>query len=107
LNPAIECLAMQPDGPFNGLEGLKHMSTAIQPGIYDPGQADRDLGVRTEKAYEMARQLARTQGVFVGVSGGAAVAAAVEVARELDDGVIVTVLPDSGYKYLSDRFWLP
>ena len=107
LNPAIECLAMQPDGPFNGLEGLKHMSTAIQPGIYDPGQADRDLGVRTEKAYEMARQLARTQGVFVGVSGGAAVAAAVEVARELDDGVIVTVLTDSGYKYLSDRFWLP
>ncbi|UCG25545.1 MAG: cysteine synthase family protein [Chloroflexota bacterium] len=105
LNPAVQTVAMQPDGPFNGLEGLKHMATAIQPGIYDPGQADSNQGVRTERAYEMARQLAQRQGLFVGVSGAAAVAAAVEVARELEEGVIVTVLPDSGYKYLNDRFW--
>ena len=105
LNPVVECLAMQPDGPFNGLEGLKHMATAIQPGIYDPGQADGNLSVRTERAYEMARQMAQMQGLFVGISGAAAVTAAVEVARELNEGVVVTVLPDSGYKYLSDRFW--
>ncbi len=105
LNPAVQCLAMQPDGPFNGLEGLKHMQTAIQPSIYDPAQADGNLTVRTESAYEMARQMAREQGLFVGVSGAAAVTAAVEVARELDQGLVVTVLPDSGLKYLSERFW--
>ena len=105
LNPAIQCLAMQPDSPFNGLEGLKHMATAISPDIYDPDQADQHLSMKTEVAYDMARRLASTQGLFVGVSAAAAVAAAVQVARDLDHGVVVTILPDNGFKYLSDRFW--
>ncbi|MGD2077812.1 MAG: cysteine synthase family protein [Chloroflexota bacterium] len=105
LDPAIRCLAMQPDGPFNGLEGLKHMDSAIKPAIYDPNQADGHLSIKTETAYDMARRLAKSQGLFVGVSGAAAVAAAVQVARQLDHGVVVTVLPDNGFKYLSDRFW--
>jgi cysteine synthase B len=105
LNPAVSCLAMMPDSPFNGLEGLKHMPTAIQPAIYDPAQADDYLGVKTEDAYQMARELARDQGLFAGVSAAAAVSAAVGVARQLDQGVVVTVLPDSGLKYLSERFW--
>lgn len=105
LNPAIQCLAMQPDDPFNGLEGLKHMDTAIRPAIYDPDQADGQLGLKTEVAYDMARRLAREQGLFVGVSAAAAVAAAVQVAQDLDHGLVVTILPDNGFKYLSDRFW--
>jgi cysteine synthase B len=105
LNPAILCYSAQPDSPFNGLEGLKHMPTAIKPGIYDESLADKNLHVRTEDAYSMARSMARREGLLVGVSAAAAVVAALEVARELDEGVIVTVLPDNGYKYLSDRFW--
>ena len=106
LNPAVACIAAQPDSPFNGLEGWKHMATAIVPGIYDAALADRNLTVRTEEAHAMARFLARHEGVLVGVSAAAAVVAALNVARELDEGVVVTVLPDSGYKYLSERFWL-
>ncbi|MGD8584707.1 MAG: cysteine synthase family protein [Chloroflexota bacterium] len=105
LNPAIQCLAMQPDGPFNGLEGLKYMDSAIRPAIYDPDQADGHLSLRTETAYDMARQLAREQGLFVGISAAAAVAAAVQIAQGLDHGLVVTILPDNGFKYLSDRFW--
>jgi cysteine synthase B len=105
LNPAIRCYSAQPDSPFNGLEGLKHMPTAIKPGIYDETLADGNLTVRTEDAYAMARFLARQEGLLVGISAAAAVVAALETARELDEGVVVTVLPDSGYKYLSDRFW--
>ncbi len=105
LNPYIRGISMQPDGPFNGLEGLKHMSTAIQPGIYDPYLADANVTVKTERAYEMARELARREGLFVGISAAAAVVAAIDVARELAEGVVVTVLPDNGFKYLSDRFW--
>jgi len=106
LNPAVACISAQPDSPFNGLEGWKHMATAIVPGIYDATLADRNLTVRTEEAHSMARFLARHEGVLVGVSAAAAVVAALHVARELDEGVVVTVLPDSGYKYLSERFWL-
>jgi len=105
LNPAIRCYAAQPDSPFNGLEGWKHMATAIVPGIYDAALADGNLTVRTEEAHALARFLARHEGLLVGVSSAAAVAAALQVARELDEGVVVTVLPDSGYKYLSERFW--
>lgn len=105
LNPAIWCHAVQPDSPFNGLEGLKHMPTAIKPGIYDESLADSVRLVRTEEAYEMARFLARQEGVFVGVSAAAAVAAATAVGQNLEAGTIVTVLPDSGFKYLSERFW--
>lgn len=106
LNPAVACIAAQPDSPFNGLEGWKHMATAIVPGIYDATLADRDVTVRTEAAHAMARFLARHEGLLVGVSAAAGVVAALNVARELDEGVVVTVLPDSGYKYLSERFWL-
>ncbi len=105
LNPYIRCFSFQPDSPFNGLEGLKHMESAIRPGIYDAYAADGDTAVKTEAAYDMARQLAQTEGLFVGISSAAAVAAAVDAARELDKGVVVTILPDNGLKYLSERFW--
>jgi cysteine synthase B len=81
------------------------MPSAIKPGIYNEQLADENVVVRTEDAYDMARFLARQQGLFVGISAAAAVMAAVEVARELEDGVVVTVLPDNGFKYLSDKFW--
>lgn len=105
LNRGIEAIAMQPDSPFNGLEGLKHMPTAIQPDIYDPELPDAISTVRTEEAYAMAQRLARLEGLFVGISSAAAVAASVNLARRLQEGVIVTVLPDNGFKYLSERFW--
>jgi S-sulfo-L-cysteine synthase (O-acetyl-L-serine-dependent) len=82
-NPNIRCLSMQPDSPFNGLEGLKHMPTAIKPGIYDESLADDNIGIRTENGYEMARFLARHEGVFGGISAAAAVVAAVQVAQSL------------------------
>ena len=104
-NPGIRCISFQPDSPFHGLEGLKHMPTAIVPRIYDPKLADYDFGVSTEEAYAMTRRLARDEGLLVGVSAGAAVAAALRVARELREGVVVTIFPDSGDKYLSERFW--
>ena len=105
LNPDILCTSAQPDSPFNGLEGWKHMATAIVPGIYDETLADDSLTVRTEEAHAMARFLARAEGILVGVSAAAAVAASLQVAAGLDEGVVVTILPDSGYKYLSERFW--
>lgn len=102
-NPAIRLIAVQPDSPFHGLEGLKHIPTAIPPGIFDPALPDRTIAVTTETAYELTRRLAREEGLFVGISSGAAAAAALQVAEELDEGVVVTVFPDAGYKYLSDR----
>jgi len=101
--PDVKILSFQPDAPFHGLEGLKHMPTSIQPGIYDESLAGTPLEVKTEAAHEMVIRLAREEGLFVGISSGAAVVAAIEVARELDEGVVVTVLPDAGYKYLSDK----
>jgi cysteine synthase B len=103
--PGVQLVAVQPDSPFHGLEGLKHMPTAIRPGIYDERIADLSLTVTTEQAFTMTLRLAREEGLFVGVSSGAAVAAALELGRELEEGTIVTVLPDAGYKYLSERFW--
>jgi cysteine synthase B len=107
LNPHIHFVSIQPDSPFNGIEGLKHMPTAIVPGIYDETLADENVSVRTEDAHAMARQLARTEGIFVGVSAGAMVATIVLYAQERDlrHAVIVTVLPDNGFKYLSQSFW--
>jgi S-sulfo-L-cysteine synthase (O-acetyl-L-serine-dependent) len=102
-NPAMQLISVQPDASFHGLEGLKHMLTAIQPGIYDPGLADRTVEVSTEHAHEMVRRLARQEGLFVGISSGAAAVAALRVAEELEQGLVVTVFPDAGYKYLSDR----
>ena len=102
-NPEIKLVAVQPDSSFHGLEGLKHFPTAIQPGIYDPQLPDRIQAVTTEAAYGMVRRLAREEGLFVGISSGAAAAAAIRVAEELDEGVVVTIFPDAGYKYLSDK----
>lgn len=105
LNEQVKAIAMQPDSPFHGLEGLKHMPTAIRPDIYDASLPDAIRTVRTEDAYEMARRLARLEGLFVGVSAAAAIVASVNVARDLQDGVVVTILPDNADKYLSERFW--
>jgi S-sulfo-L-cysteine synthase (O-acetyl-L-serine-dependent) len=102
-NPSIQIIAGQPDSPFHGLEGLKHMPTAIKPGIFDPGFPDRTLEIVSEDAYAMLSRLARQEGLFVGISSGAAAAAALRVAAELEEGVVVTVFPDAGYKYLSDK----
>jgi cysteine synthase B len=109
LNPALQAISMQPDSPFHGLEGLKHMATAIVPAIYDPKLADRNLEVETEAAYAMAKRLAREEGLLVGISAAAAIVASVRIAREEAlagrNAMIVTVLPDSADKYLSERFW--
>ncbi len=102
-SPHVKIVAVQPDAAFHGLEGLKHMVTAIQPGIYQPAFADRTIEVRTETAHETVRALGRREGLFVGISSGAAMAAALQVAAELKQGTVVTVFPDGGYKYLSDR----
>ena len=102
-NPEIQFIAVQPDSPFHGLEGLKHYQTAIRPGIFDASLPNRTLEIPTESAYEMVRRLARREGLFVGVSAGAAAAAALKVASELEEGTVVTVFPDAGYKYLSDK----
>ncbi|MBI5959941.1 MAG: pyridoxal-phosphate dependent enzyme [Chloroflexi bacterium] len=109
FNPAIQVIAIQPDSPFNGLEGLKHMDTAIQPGIYDPYFADQNITVRTEEAYEMARRLARDEGYLVGISAAAAMVGSLRIAEELaaenQPAVVVTIFPDNAYKYLSEPFW--
>jgi cysteine synthase B len=102
-NPDIQLVAVQPDAAFHGLEGLKHLATAIQPGIYDPGLPNRTVQVSTESAHGMVRRLAREEGLFVGVSSGAAAVAALQVAAELEEGVIVALFPDAGYKYLSEK----
>jgi cysteine synthase B len=105
FNPAIRLVSFQPDSPFHGLEGMKHMASAIVPRIYDPTLADEDLGVSTEQAHSLVRRLAREEGLMVGISAGAALAASLMVARRLTSGVIVTVFPDGAEKYLSESFW--
>ena len=105
FNPAIRLISFQPDSPLHGLEGLKHMESAIVPGIYDPSLADEDLRVDTEAAYEMVRRLAREEGLLGGISSGAALAASLQVARRLTRGVVVTVFPDGAEKYLTEPFW--
>lgn len=101
--PNVKILAFQPDAAFHGLEGLKHMPSAIKPGIYDESLAGAPLEVKTEAAHEMVGRLAREEGLFVGISSGAAAVAALEIASQLDEGVVVTLFPDAGYKYLSDK----
>jgi len=105
LKPGIRLVALQPDSPFHGLEGLKHMPTAIRPGIYDEAFPDEQIAIRTEEAHAMCRRLAREEGLLVGVSAGAALVGALRVAERMEEGVIVTLLPDSGAKYLSGPFW--
>ena len=104
-NPEIKVISFEPDSPFHGLEGMKHMASALVPEIYDPMLADENLGASTEEAYEMVKRLAREEGILVGLSAGAAVATSLRVARELESGVVVTVLPDGADKYLSESFW--
>jgi cysteine synthase B len=109
FNPSIQALSVQPDSPFHGLEGLKHMPTSLVPAIYSPFLANRNLEVETEAAYAMVKRTAREEGILVGISGGAALAACLKIAAEEHaaqrEAVIVTVLPDSADKYLSERFW--
>jgi cysteine synthase B len=109
LNPAIRCITLQPDSSFHGIEGAKHMATAIVPKIYDPTLADENLEIATEDAYAMARRVARECGLLLGVSAAAGLAGSLRVAEQLDlserQPVIVTILCDSGDKYLSERFW--
>jgi S-sulfo-L-cysteine synthase (O-acetyl-L-serine-dependent) len=105
FNPDIQLISVQPDSPMHGVEGLKHMETAIRPGIYDDTLADEDVRVTTERAYAFTRRLASEEGMLVGVSSGAALAAALDLAGRVSKGVIVVVFPDSGTRYLTERFW--
>src|ERR1700730_10011007 len=110
LNPAVQCISLQPDSPFHGIEGTKHMASAIIPKIYDSHLADQDMSVPTEEAYGMAKRLAREAGILVGISAAAAVVGCLKIAeglrrKQAEQAVIVTILCDSGDKYLSERFW--
>lgn len=105
FNPAIQCLSMQPDGPLHGLEGMKHMASALVPGIYDPSVADENIEISTEDAHKMCLRLAREEGILVGVSSGANLVAALRIAERLKEGVVVTIFCDSAAKYLSESFW--
>jgi cysteine synthase B len=105
FNPGIRLVSVQPDSPLHGIEGLKHMDTAIVPGIYDAALADDALRVETERAQALTRRLASEEGLLVGVSSGAALAAALDVAAEVQRGVIVMIFPDGGERYLTEAFW--
>ncbi|HET9209218.1 MAG TPA: cysteine synthase family protein [Thermoanaerobaculia bacterium] len=103
--PEVRLVSVEPDSPFHGLEGMKHMASAIVPPIYDPGLANEAMELPTEEAYRMVKRLAREMGLLTGISSGCNVAAALKVAAGLRAGTVVTVLCDSADKYLSDRFW--
>jgi cysteine synthase B len=110
LNPAVKCISLQPDSSFHGIEGAKHMASAIVPKIYDATLADQNLEISTEDAYALARKLSRGAGLLIGISAAAAVVGCLKIAQELrlkkgQEAVIVTILCDSGDKYLSERFW--
>ncbi|MEQ8154913.1 MAG: cysteine synthase family protein [Clostridiaceae bacterium] len=106
LNPDIKTIAMQPDSPLHGLEGMKHMKSTIIPGIYDPSLIDHTIEVRTEDAEAMVLRLAKEEGIFVGISSGANVVAALNLAKTLDKGSeVVTILCDNGYRYVNDEIW--
>lgn len=104
-NPGIRLVAVQPDSPLHGLEGLKHLPSSIRPGIYRPDLADETIEIATEDAYRMAQRLAREEGLFVGPSSAAAAHAALQLASTIDQGTVVVIFPDAGYKYLSEKFW--
>src|SRR5947207_6968954 len=105
FNASIKLISFQPATAFHRLEGLKHMESAIVPAIYDPRIADEDLRVESEDAFDMVRRLAREEGVMAGISSGAAIAAVLQVAKNLSSGIIVTVCPDGAEKYLTEKFW--
>ncbi len=105
LNPRLRVVSIQPDSPLHAIEGLKHMASSIVPGIYDETLADEDVRISTEEAQEMTRRLAREHGLLVGLSSGAAAVAAARVAARARNAVVVTIFPDGGSRYLSERFW--
>jgi len=105
FNPDVELVSLQPDGPLHGLEGLKHMPTALVPGIYDETLADANMAIPTEEAYTLVKRLAREEGILAGFSSGANLAGALRVAHEIEAGVIVTVLCDGGQRYLGAPIW--
>ncbi len=105
FNPAIQLVEVQPADELQVIEGLKHMASAIVPGIYDARLADKSIAVETEEAYRETHRVARTEGVFVGLSAGAAIAAARRIAREIESGIMVVILPDGGDRYLSTALW--
>ena len=108
LNPKVRCISLQPDSPFHGIEGAKHMASAIVPKIYDESLADEDIGISTEESYAMAIRASHEEGLLIGISSGAAIAGGLQIARRIpknEEAVIVCILPDSGDKYLSERFW--
>ena len=105
FSAAVKLISFQPDSAFHGLEGLKHMDSAMVPSIYDPTLADEDLRIGSEASYEMVRRLAREEGLLAGISSGAALVAAIDVARRLEGGLIVMIFPDGAEKYLADKFW--
>jgi len=105
FDPSLQCISFGPDAPLHGLEGLKHLPSAIVPGIYDASIADEHQTVTTEEAYEMTRTLARLEGLYVGISSGAALAVSLTLAARIEHGMIVTVFPDGGSRYSSEQFW--
>jgi cysteine synthase B len=106
FNPKVRAISMEPDSPIHGLEGLKHLPTSKMPGIFDPTLADEKVEVQTEAAQAMTVRLAREEGLFVGVSSGANVLAALTLAHTVPrDSVIITILCDGGERYMSEPFW--
>ncbi|MEM1666914.1 MAG: cysteine synthase family protein [Nitrososphaerota archaeon] len=105
FNPGIKLVEVQPDSGFHGIEGLKHMATSIKPKIYDENFSDMCISVSTSEAYEMVKKLARVEGMLVGISSGAALAAGIKIARELEEGTLVVIFPDGGERYVEERFW--
>jgi S-sulfo-L-cysteine synthase (O-acetyl-L-serine-dependent) len=105
LKPDIQCISLQPDSPFHGIEGAKHMPTSIVPEIYDATLADANLEISTEAAHSMVKRMAREEGLLVGISAGAAVVGALQIAGKNPGAVVVCILPDGAEKYLSERFW--
>jgi cysteine synthase B len=105
-DPAVQLVGVQPVGPDDPIAGLKHLASAEALAVYEPGLVDRELGVPSQEAEATARRLAQEEGLFVGISAGAAVAAAIRVARGIDRGLVVALLPDGGFKYASAPFWV-
>lgn len=105
MNPSIRLISVQPDSSLHGLEGLKHMATSIVPGIYDTSLADRNLEIKTEDAYAFVKRLAAEEDLLAGISSGAALAAGLKIARQIENGVIVMIFPDGGSRYLDEQFW--
>lgn len=105
FNPNIKLVEVQPDSGFHGIEGLKHMATSIKPKIYDENFSDICMSISTTEAYEMVKELARVEGMLVGISSGATLAAVIKIARELEEGTLVVIFPDGGERYVEERFW--